>query len=68
MKFIYNLLFPFIKSQLLKQLKDDSNKEYIIKELSELITIPNLDSEKEKEILGDIYNAIEKVLENYIKD
>jgi hypothetical protein len=57
-KFLLNILKPIVKSQAVKYIEDEKNKEKIVKFINEKLDLPNMDEAAEEKLLDQIYDAL----------
>lgn len=67
MKFLAKLLLPVFKKYVIQELVKESNKTFVVNKLNELVDIPNMSEEDEAKVISNIYDALEKLLESYLK-
>lgn len=60
-------VFPFVKKWLINEFNKESTKEYIVNKINELIDIPKMEEDREKEFIEKLYNSIVIIFNGFIK-
>lgn len=58
-KFLFNLIKPFVKKEIIKYINNEDNQKKYVKLLNDKVDLPNMDEEAEKRLIDQLYDALQ---------